>query len=79
MRRGTNPARMAGLLANLAGEKPAKAQVAITQQELADLLGITRATANAALRELQNRQLLKRSYGGIAIPDRDRLAQFAIM
>lgn len=79
MRRGTNPARMAGLLANLAGESPGKASVAITQQELADLLGVTRATANAALRELQDRRLLTRSYGGITIPDRDRLAQFAIM
>jgi CRP-like cAMP-binding protein len=74
LRRGTNSARMAGLLATLAGEDAGEASVAITQQELADLLGVTRATANAALRELQGRKLIERSYGAIVIPDRDQLA-----
>ncbi len=79
MRQGTNPSRMAGLLANLAGDGAVTADVAITQQELADLLGITRVTANAALRDLQKRGLVKRSYGSIGIPDRDRLVQFALV
>ena len=48
------------------------------QQELAELLGITRATANAALGELQNRKLVTRGYGSIAIPDRAALALFAL-
>lgn len=78
MRRGSNPARMAELLANLAGDNSRSARIGITQQELADLLGITRVTANAALRELQNRKLVKRSYRSIGIPDRDRLIQFAM-
>jgi len=73
LRRGTNTARMAGLLATLAGEDAGQASVAITQQELADLLGVTRATANAALRDLQSRKLIERSYGAIVIPDRDQL------
>ncbi len=79
MRQGTNPARMAGLLANLAGSEAGQADIAITQQELADLLGVTRATANAALRELQRHGLIRRAYGSIGIPDRDRLVQFALV
>ena len=78
LRRGTNPARMAELLANLAGEEPDPASISITQQELADLLGITRVTANAALRKLQQLKLVKRSYGSIAIPNRERLVQYAL-
>jgi len=77
-RQGSNPMRMAGLLVNLAGDGAVTAKVAITQQELADLLGITRVTANAALRELQEHRLIRRSYGSIAILDRDRLAEFAL-
>lgn len=78
LRHGTNPARLAGLLATMAGEDSGPASVTITQQELADLLGVTRATANAALRELDKRRLVKRGYGSIVIPDRDRLARFAL-
>ena len=78
LRRGTNPKRLAGLLANMAGSEEDAAQIAITQQELADLLGVTRATANAALRELQRRRLVTRGYGSIAIPDRAALALFAL-
>ena len=78
LRHGTNPARLAGLLATMAGEEAGAATITITQQELADLLGVTRATANAALRELDREKLVKRGYGTITIPDRDRLARFAI-
>ncbi|MBX7481483.1 Crp/Fnr family transcriptional regulator [Qipengyuania qiaonensis] len=78
LRRGTNPERLAGLLATMAGEAPGPAGVTITQQELADLLGVTRATANAALRELQQRRLVERGYGTIRIPDRDALAAHAM-
>ncbi|MBX7541368.1 Crp/Fnr family transcriptional regulator [Qipengyuania sphaerica] len=78
LRHGTNPARLAGLLATMAGDAPDEASVTITQQELADLLGVTRATANAALRDLEKRRLVKRGYGTIAIPDRDALSRFAL-
>ena len=77
MRRGTNPARMAELLVNLAGEVRHEARVEITQQELAELLGITRVTANAALKILQQARLIERGYGTIIVRDRDRLMQFA--
>ena len=78
LRQGTNPARIAGLLANMAGDNNGAAEVAVTQQELADLLGVTRATANAALRELERAGMIRRRYGSIAVPDRDRLVQFAL-
>ena len=78
MRRGTNPARMAELLVNLAGEHSGPSQVDITQQELAELLGITRATANAALAQLQQLRLVERGYGSIIVRDRDRLIQYAL-
>lgn len=78
MRRGTNPARMAELLANLAGEQSGPSQVDITQQELAELLGVTRVTANAALAQLQQLRLVERGYGSIIVRDRDRLMQFAL-
>lgn len=78
LRRGNNPQRLAGLLANLAGEVPGSTSVSVTQQELADLLGVTRATANAAMRDLRERGLVERGYGSVAIPDRDRLARFSL-
>lgn len=78
LRHGTNPARLAGILATMAGEEGGTASITITQQELADLLGVTRATANAALKELQHRGLVERGYGSVRVPDRDRLARFAL-
>ena len=78
LRRGTNPERLAGILATMAGDAPGPSTVAITQQELADLLGVTRATANAALGELQRRRLVERGYGTVRVPDRDALAGFAL-
>ncbi|MXP11034.1 Crp/Fnr family transcriptional regulator [Pseudoblastomonas halimionae] len=78
LRRGTNPQRLAGLLATLAGDGVGGATVTITQQELADLLGVTRATANAALGELERRKLVERGYGTIEVPERERLAVFAL-
>lgn len=78
LRHGTNPARLAGLLATMAGNGEGAGTVSITQQELADLLGVTRATANAALRVLQQRGLAERGYGSVRVADRERLARFAL-
>ena len=78
LRRGTNPQRLAAVLVNMARDQEGRANVAVTQQELADLLGVTRATANAALRDLQKRRLVERGYRVVTIPDRDRLAQFSL-
>lgn len=78
LRRGTNPQRLAALLANMTANENGRAAVSVTQQELADLLGVTRATANAALGDLHKRKLVERGYGSVTILDRDRLAQFAL-
>ncbi len=75
LRRGSNPARLAGLLVNLAGEAR---ETRITQHELAELLGATRATANAALRALEQAGAIERGYGVIRIIDRDRLRAVAL-
>ena len=75
LRRGTNPGRLAGLLANMARDGQ---QVRVTQQELAELLGVTRATANAALRELEERGLIGRGYGSLIVRDAEALALFAL-
>ena len=78
LRHGTNPQRLASLLANMAGLGSGRCRVAVTQQELADLLGLTRATANSALGELHRRKLVERGYGSVAIPNRKHLARFAL-
>ena len=74
LRRGSNPARLAGLLMNLAANSES---TRVTQQELAELLGVTRATANAALRTLEEGGAIERGYGAIAVKDRGCLARFA--
>lgn len=73
IRRGSALPRVAGLLVSLAGTDPAHNSVAITQSELAELLGLTRATVNSALGELQSWGALERSYGAIRIIDRGAL------
>ena len=75
LRRGTNPVRLAGLLVNMAREG---AQVAVTQQEIAELLGVTRATANAALRDLERRGLVERGYGSVTVRDAEGLSLCAL-
>lgn len=75
LRRGTNPARMAGLLGTMAGDSR---EVGATQQELAELLGVTRATANAALKELERRGLVARGYGKLHLRDPDGLRLLAM-
>lgn len=74
LRRGTNPARLAGLLANLADKAGV---VRGTQQEMAELLGVTRATANAALHTLETEGAISRGYGVITIVDRRALTDVA--
>ena len=75
LRRGSTPARLAGLLANLVGEGGV---TRITQQELAELLGVTRATANAALRTLEDAGIIERGYGAIRVSDPEGLVSRAL-
>jgi CRP/FNR family transcriptional regulator len=77
LRRGNASARLALLLANMAEGIAAEDSLPITQQELAELLGVTRPTANAALRELEEAGLVARGYGRLRVLDRDALVRFA--
>ena len=78
IRRGTAHARVAGLLATLAASPGASQRIEVTQQELGELLGLTRATINAELKELEQQGLIARSYGGIEIHDAELLSQIAL-
>ena len=57
---------------------PVDQLAAMVDAERAELLGVTRATANAALRVLQAKRLVERGYGRIRVPDRERLAAYAL-
>lgn len=48
----------------------------ITQQEMADLMGVSRVTLGQALGRLQAENLIERGYGRIRLVDRARLAQW---
>ncbi|MGB3805706.1 MAG: Crp/Fnr family transcriptional regulator [Erythrobacter sp.] len=65
---GTN--RIAHFLHNLSAGGPV---VALGQQELGDLAGVTRATANAALKALEQAGCIKRGYRRIVVTDREAL------
>ncbi len=76
LRHGSATARAASLIANLTGGTARS--VNVTQQELADLLGVTRATANGALGQLEAAGLIRRGYGTIDVPDPARLRLAAL-
>lgn len=73
IRRGTAHARVAGLLATLAARTPLPTKVRLTQQELGELLGLTRVTINAALKELEAADAIVRRYGQIEVLDKAAL------
>ena len=77
IRQGSGTARLAMLLANMAGHRSEPVAIDITQQELADLLGLTRATVNTALRSLEEAGLVTRRYGGLMCVRPDLLANIA--
>lgn len=78
IRRGTAAARVAGLLATLAGEAADCVKLEISQQELGELLGLTRATVNTALRDHEAQGRIRRFYGGVEVIDRDALQQASL-
>lgn len=51
-------------------------RLAITQEELGLLAGVSRPVANQALRELERSGVLQVTYGEIAVSDMDRLRSF---
>lgn len=79
IRKGSALPRIAGMLANLARNTNDNVSVSLTQHELGELLGLSRATVNAGLREFERKGLLTRRYGQIVIeqPEQLRLISLA--
>lgn len=73
IRRGSAVPRIAAMLLTLSGETERATSIAITQQELGEQLGLTRATINTALREFERQGAIRRSYGAIEVLDHSRL------
>ena len=78
IRRGSAGARVAGMLVTLSEGRELPARIEISQQELGEFLGLTRATVNAALRDQERGGLVRRSYGAVEVLDREGLAQSAL-
>jgi CRP-like cAMP-binding protein len=74
---GSGHARIAATLANLARQLPAGVMVAINQQELGELTGLTRATVNKSLKRLEQQGAIKRHYGKLELLDLQLLADAA--
>lgn len=71
---GSGLNRIAHFLHNLSATGPI---IAMGQQELGDLAGVTRATANAALKTLEQAGCIERGYRRIAVTDREALGGWA--
>lgn len=78
IRRGSSKARIAGLLLTLCDNSGGARRIAISQEELGELLGLTRASVNAALRDFENGGFVQRAYRAVEIVDRDGLAGEAL-
>lgn len=78
IRQGTARPRIAGMLSTIASGREPPVVVAMTQQELAELLGLTRATVNAGLRDLEAAGCISRSYGKILVERPEQLRLLAV-
>ncbi|GAA4045947.1 Crp/Fnr family transcriptional regulator [Parerythrobacter jejuensis] len=78
IRSGSAKGRVAGMLGALSGGQMGSMTITISQQELAELLGLTRATVSAALRDLEHAGWLKRGYGKIELVHPDELELAAL-
>jgi CRP-like cAMP-binding protein len=72
-RGGSGAKRIAHYLSNLSISGPV---VALSQEELGDLAGVTRATANAALKALEKAGFIERGYRRIVVTDREALGDW---
>jgi len=68
--------RMVKILIRATAEDDGSATIALTQDQLANALGVTRASVNSALRKLQAEGYVKRDYGKIVIPNLAALTQW---
>ena len=75
-RRLSTVERLAQALARQTGYEM-NAEIVMTQQDLADLIGVSRVSLGKALAELEDRGLVKRGYGKLVVPDGQQLAKIA--
>lgn len=73
IRLGSAHNRVAGLLTTIAEPSMKPARIRITQQELGELLGLTRATVSGVLKELERAGVLTRRYGFVEIHNLEKL------
>jgi len=66
--------RLAQALLQLLGDQPDGSSLQITQQELADLIGVSRVSLGKAIKKLEQRELLVCGYNSVTISDRNHLA-----
>lgn len=69
LRRGSAKRRISAMLINLTGSDILPSEIIIGQEEIAELAGVTRATVNKVLRELEQGRVLRRGYGMVEIID----------
>ena len=65
--------RLAARLEQLARASPDRREIRLSQQTLAEMVGLSRKTVNAYLGELEADGLVRRSYGAISLLDVGRL------
>ncbi|WP_417590851.1 Crp/Fnr family transcriptional regulator [Parasphingorhabdus sp.] len=69
----TVPQRLAVALLQLCGDQGDGAEIMVTQQDLADLVGVSRVSLGKALTRLQGAGLVAPGYGSVTIRDRAAL------
>ncbi len=65
--------RLVQVILRLCGNAAGEILVTVTQQELADLVGVTRVSLGKALARLERAGLVSRKYGKIVVPDKREL------
>jgi CRP/FNR family cyclic AMP-dependent transcriptional regulator len=71
------PQRLAQALLQLCGDQPDGAEIMVTQQDLADLVGVSRVSLGKALGRLQAAGMIEPGYGFVTISDRSGLQTFS--
>lgn len=79
LRNSGSQARIAGLLVNMIGKDRTSGTVTVSQHQLGELLGLTRATINKHLGELELQGVVRRHYGRITVLDTTALARAALV
>jgi CRP/FNR family transcriptional regulator, cyclic AMP receptor protein len=69
--------RLARALIRLCGDRPAEIVISISQQELADLVGVSRVSLGKALKKLEREEVLICGYGNITIKRKKTLYSIA--